>query len=332
MVEIENVTRRFTALSAVRGVSLRVEGGNLVALLGPSGCGKTTLLRMIAGLERCDEGRILINGRDVTRTPVYSREIGFVFQNYALFPHLTVYENVAFGLRVRKKRHAEIRTRVHEMLDLVNLHGFAQRLPAQLSGGQRQRVALARALSVEPAILLLDEPFAALDVHVRKELRSWLRGLHSKTHVTTLIVTHDPEEAMEIADEIALMNDGHIEQFGRPRDLYERPVNVFAMRFLGPVSTFPSSNGEPLHLRPHQFRMQAGAFAGSVPASVLHTTQRGATVQFDLKTSGGHEFGVEIPLSDARALLDATTLHVAPLEYTTATVKTGTAELEIACA
>ena len=319
MVHLENVSRRFTTLSAVRNVSLQIEGGTLVALLGPSGCGKTTLLRIIAGLECCDHGRIVIEGSDVTRRPVFDRGIGFVFQNYALFPHLTVRENVAFGLRVRKTPAARAGAIVEEMLDLVGLTAFGDRHPAQLSGGQRQRVALARALALEPKILLLDEPFAALDVHVRKELRTWLRDLHERTHVTTLLVTHDPEEALEVADRIALMNDGRIEQFGAPRDLYERPASLFAMRFLGPVSTLPVQSGQSVHARPHHVRVEPEAFPGSLKANVLRALQRGGSVHLDLRLEDGSPVAAEVALSQAleRRMFESAALHVAAVEYCT---------------
>lgn len=319
MVQIRNVSRRFSTLSAVRGVNLTLEPGKLVALLGPSGCGKTTLLRMIAGLECCDAGSIVVEGVDITRRPVTDRGIGFVFQNYALFPHLSVFENIAFGLRVRNKPVARIRERVAELLNLVSLDEFQERHPAQLSGGQRQRVALARALALEPSILLLDEPFAALDVHVRKELRTWLRALHDKTHVTTILVTHDPEEAMEIADDIALMNDGRIEQFGKPRDLYESPKSLFAMRFLGPVSTLQSTFGQEVHVRPHHLRVETEPFHGALHVSLVRAIQRGGSVHLDLRTPDGNELSAEVPVADSRTKkLDATTtLYIAPLEFTT---------------
>ncbi|HEV3152613.1 MAG TPA: sulfate ABC transporter ATP-binding protein [Candidatus Baltobacteraceae bacterium] len=334
MVHIENVTRRFTTLSAVRNVTLRVESGSLVALLGPSGCGKTTLLRMIAGLEQCDAGRIVVEGKDVTRRPVTEREIGFVFQNYALFPHLNVRENVAFGLRVRRKSGPEIAARVDEMLELVGLSNFGDRHPAQLSGGQRQRVALARALALSPSILLLDEPFAALDVHVRKDLRTWLRSLHDKTHVTTLLVTHDPEEAMEIADHIALMRDGHIEQFGKPRDLYDEPSSLFAMRFLGPVSTLKSRHGQELHARPHHLRVEPSPFPGAHDAVLIRAQQRGGAMHFDLRLADGHQISAEVPLafSQAHDLTSQSAVFVAPVEFRTFDIAPHSLTLETVCA
>ena len=232
-----------------RGHLDRRAGGSLTALLGPSGSGKSTLLRVIAGLERPDAGRVLLDGADVTALTPQRRGVGFVFQHYAAFRHMTVYENVAFGMRVRKRPKAEIKERVGELLKLVQLEAFGKRYPAQLSGGQRQRMGLARALAVDPAVLLLDEPFGALDARVRKELRIWLRRLHDETHTTTLIVTHDQEEAMDVADQIVLMNHGKVEQTGDPRDLYEHPANEFVMGFVGPVNRIGESYVRAARLR-----------------------------------------------------------------------------------
>jgi sulfate transport system ATP-binding protein len=235
-LSIENVSRRFGTFDALREVSLALEPGELVALLGPSGCGKTTLLRIVAGLETADAGRVRFEGTDLTSVPVRERRMGFVFQHYALFGHLTVFENVAFGLRVkpRGERPAEsvIRARVGELLERVQLDGLARRLPSQLSGGQRQRVALARALAIEPRVLLLDEPLGALDAQVRKELRRWLRRLHDELHVTSLFVTHDQDEALELADRVVLMNQGRIEQLGTPQQVLDAPATPFVERFL----------------------------------------------------------------------------------------------------
>src|ERR687897_3226646 len=233
---VRNATRRFGDFTALDDVSVEIPSGSLTALLGPSGSGKSTLLRVIAGLERPDTGRVVIEGEDVTRQPPQRRGVGFVFQHYAAFKHMTVWKNVAFGLEIRNRPRAEIKERVGQLLELVQLNGFADRYPAQLSGGQRQRMALARALAVEPDVLLLDEPFGALDARVRKELRSWLRRLHDEVHVTTIIVTHDQEEAMDVADRVAVMNEGRIEQTGKPRDLYEHPANEFVMSFVGAVN------------------------------------------------------------------------------------------------
>jgi len=237
MISVDAVDKRFADHQALQGVSLEVPEGSLTALLGPSGSGKSTLLRSIAGLDEPDTGTITINGRDVTGIPPQRRGIGFVFQHYAAFKHLTVRDNVAFALTIRKRPKQEVRERVDELLELVQLSGFADRYPSKLSGGQRQRMALARALAVEPEVLLLDEPFGALDARVRKDLREWLRRLHDEVHVTTVIVTHDQEEAMEVADTVVVMHQGTIQQTGGPRELYEEPVNQFVMGFVGPVST-----------------------------------------------------------------------------------------------
>jgi sulfate/thiosulfate transport system ATP-binding protein len=233
---VRDATRRFGDFPALDDVSVEIPSGSLTALLGPSGSGKSTLLRLIAGLERPDAGTVEIDGRDATGLPPQRRGVGFVFQHYAAFKHMTVRENVAFGLRVARRPKAEIRARVDELLELVQLPGLADRYPAQLSGGQRQRMALARSLAVQPSVLLLDEPFGALDARVRKELRAWLRRLLDEVHVTCVFVTHDQEEAMEVADRIVVMHHGRIEQVGGPRDLYEHPANAFVMGFVGPVT------------------------------------------------------------------------------------------------
>ena len=241
-IEIKNITRNFGSFSALNNVSLQVPTGELVALLGPSGCGKTTLLRIIAGLEVPDSGSIHFYGEDATARAVRERGVGFVFQHYALFRHMTVFENVAFGLRVRAKHtrpsEAEIKRRVHDLLNLVQLDWLGDRYPPQLSGGQRQRIALARALAVEPKVLLLDEPFGALDAKVRKDLRRWLRRLHDELHITSVFVTHDQEEALEVADRIVVMNHGHVEQIGSPQQVYDHPATPFVYQFLGNVNAF----------------------------------------------------------------------------------------------
>jgi sulfate transport system ATP-binding protein len=254
----------------------------LTALLGPSGSGKSTLLRVIAGLERPDEGDVVIDGKTVTAHPPQKRGVGFVFQHYAAFKHMTVAGNVAFGLRIRRRPRAEIRERVAELLRLVQLEGHADRYPAQLSGGQRQRMALARALAVEPSVLLLDEPFGALDAHVRKELRAWLRLLHEQRHVTTVIVTHDQEEAMDVADRIAVLNAGRIEQTGKPRDLYEHPANEFVMSFVGPVSRI----GDGL-VRPHDLEIGFEASEGLLEAMVARVAHLGFEVRVELIAADG---------------------------------------------
>src|SRR5438105_3318422 len=235
-IEARNVTKRFGEFVALDDVSIEVASGSLTALLGPSGSGKSTLLRVIAGLERPDTGEVFISGKEATALAPQKRGVGFVFQHYAPFKHMTVWENVAFGLRVRRRPKAELAARVEQLLELVQLGGLGKRYPAQLSGGQRQRMALARALAPEPEVLLLDEPFGALDARVRAELRDWLRRLHDEMHVTTIFVTHDQEEAMELAEQIVVVNEGRVEQAGRPADLYERPANPFVMSFVGPVN------------------------------------------------------------------------------------------------
>ncbi len=241
-IEIRNVNKQFGDFHALRNVSLDIQSGELVALLGPSGCGKTTLLRIIAGLETPDQGSILFSGEDTTDVHVRERQVGFVFQHYALFRHMTVFENVAFGLRVKPKSQrsseAQIKAKVHELLSLVQLDWLADRYPSQLSGGQRQRIALARALAVEPKVLLLDEPFGALDAKVRKELRRWLRRLHDELHVTSIFVTHDQEEALEVADRVVLMNGGQVEQIGSPQQVWDQPASPFVYGFLGDVNLF----------------------------------------------------------------------------------------------
>jgi sulfate transport system ATP-binding protein len=262
-IELRSITKTFGSFQALKDVSLHVRSGELVALLGPSGSGKTTLLRIISGLEVADPGAgtILFDATDATRRSVRDRHVGFVFQHYALFRHMTVFENVAFGLRVRPRRlrpsRAEIRERVMGLLKLVQLEPLAKRYPSQLSGGQRQRVALARALAVEPRVLLLDEPFGALDAQVRKELRRWLRRLHDEIHITSVFVTHDQEEALEVADRVAIMNEGRLEQIGTPQEVYDQPANPFVYNFLGNVNLF--------HGRVHEGRAQVGGLDLEAP-------------------------------------------------------------------
>ena len=263
-IEVTGVTKKYGDFVALDDVSVSLPTGQLTALLGPSGGGKSTLLRIIAGLDSADEGTVSIEGVDATGLPAQKRNVGFVFQHYAVFRHMTVAKNVAFGLQIRKRPKAEIKQRVEDLLELVHLSQFAHRLPAQLSGGQRQRMALARALAVEPSVLLLDEPFGALDAKVRKELRDWLRRLHDEVHVTTVFVTHDQEEAMEVADEIVVINQGRVEQVGSPDELYDEPANDFVMGFLGDVTRLG-----PVRLRPHDIEVavtpgSAGAIAGTV--------------------------------------------------------------------
>jgi sulfate transport system ATP-binding protein len=296
-IEAHSVTKRFGDFVAVEDVSISVPTGSLTALLGPSGSGKSTLLRVISGLEQPDDGRVVIEGDDVTGLPPQRRGIGFVFQHYAAFKHMTVRKNVAFGLEIRRRPRAEITKRVDELLELVQLTGLAKRYPAQLSGGQRQRMALARALAVEPTVLLLDEPFGALDARVRKELRAWLRRLHEEVHVTTIFVTHDQEEAMEIADQIVLMNQGRVEQVGGARDLYERPANEFVMSFIGPVSHF----GEEL-VRPHDIDVRREPNGSAERATVERVVHLGFEVRADLALEDGRDVWVQMTRDEAAAL------------------------------
>jgi sulfate transport system ATP-binding protein len=280
-IKVANVSKNFGATSVLKDVSLEIPSGSLTALLGPSGGGKTTLLRVIAGLERADAGRVEIDGVEATALPPQRRGVGFVFQHYAAFKHMTVERNVAFGLSIRKRPKDEIKARVQELLELVHLEQFAHRYPAQLSGGQRQRMALARALAVEPKVLLLDEPFGALDAQVRKELRAWLRRLHDQVHVTTVFVTHDQEEAMEVADEIVVVADGEVKQVGSPDELYERPASDFVMSFLGPVTRIA---GELV--RPHDLELLAEPVSGAREAVVERVTRLGFEVRVDLMVDG----------------------------------------------
>ena len=310
-IEVRNITKRFGAFQALDDVSLDFPTGKLVALLGPSGCGKTTLLRIIAGLEFPDAGQVLLDGCDASDRHVRERQVGFVFQHYALFRHMTVFENVAFGLRVRSRKdrrsEIQIRNRVDELLELVQLGGLRHRTPAQLSGGQRQRTALARALAVDPQVLLLDEPFGALDAKVRKELRRWLRNLHEKLHMTSIFVTHDQEEAMELADQIVVMNKGMIEQIGTPVEVYDQPASPFVYGFLGAANIFEgridggrlhvgedwlpisrsstTSDGVPVaaYSRPHDIEIQAnGADGEGIRARIARIFNIGATVRIEL--------------------------------------------------
>jgi len=258
-IKVSGVSKRFGAFAALDDVSVDIPTGSLTALLGPSGGGKSTLLRIIAGLEQPDSGTVEIAGEDSTALPPHRRNVGFVFQHYAAFKHLSVYRNVAFGLEIRKRPKDEIRARVDELLALVHLEQFADRLPSQLSGGQRQRMALARALAVEPAVMLLDEPFGALDAQVRRELRDWLRRLHDEVHVTTVFVTHDQEEAMDVADDIVVINHGRVEQVGPTDQLYDAPANDFVMSFLGPVTRL-----EGVQYRPHDLEVLTAPEPGAV--------------------------------------------------------------------
>jgi sulfate/thiosulfate transport system ATP-binding protein len=297
VIRVTDVTKRFGAFAALDGVSLEIPDGSLTALLGPSGSGKSTLLRVIAGLEVPDAGRVEIAGADATGVPPQRRGIGFVFQHYAAFKHMTVRQNVAFGLAIRKRSKAEIAERVGELLAIVGLNGYAERYPSQLSGGQRQRMALARALAVEPKVLLLDEPFGALDAKVRADLRAWLRRLHDEVHVTTVLVTHDQEEAMEIADRVAVMDGGRIEQVGGPRELYDRPATPFVMRFLGPVTRL----GEQV-VRPHDVAISLEAQEGSHEAQVLRVVHLGFEVRVTLVLGDGAELTAQLTRVEADQL------------------------------
>ncbi len=281
-IEIGNVSKHFGAFTALDDVSLEVPAGSLTSLLGPSGSGKSTLLRIIAGLEVPDAGTILIDGADVSRVIPQQRGIGFVFQHYAAFTHMSVRENVAFGLKIRRRPKAEVRDRVDELLTLVGLTKWAEQRPAQLSGGQRQRMALARALAVQPKVLLLDEPFGALDATVRAELRTWLRRLHDQQHVTTVLVTHDQEEAMEISDRIAVMSAGTIEQVGDPREIYDRPATEFVMGFVGPVSRIDGRL-----VRPHDVTITLEPGEGRQEAMVTRVVHLGFEVRVELELPDG---------------------------------------------
>jgi sulfate transport system ATP-binding protein len=328
-ITIQNIEKSFGRFKALNNVNLEIAGGELVALLGPSGCGKTTLLRIIAGLETADAGQILFHGEDATDRHVRERNVGFVFQHYALFRHMTVFENIAFGLRVRPRQFrpskAEISERVHKLLGLVQLDWLADRYPTQLSGGQRQRIALARALAVEPKVLLLDEPFGALDAKVRKELRRWLRRLHDELHVTSVFVTHDQEEALEVADRVVVLNKGQVEQIGAPDEVYDHPATPFVYQFLGDVNLFhgrvhdgQARIGESLaplpdaplrqdsavfYARPHEIEIMRESPGGAaIPARVLDIRALGATVRIELERADGQGI-VEVELARERFYL-----------------------------
>jgi sulfate transport system ATP-binding protein len=307
-IEVRDINKTFGRIPVLRNVSIDVVSGSLTALLGPSGGGKSTLLRVIAGLEQPDTGTVRISGKDATRLAPQRRNVGFVFQHYAAFKHMTVFDNVAFGLSVRGRPKAEIRRRVTELLELVHLEQFGKRYPAQLSGGQRQRMALARALAVEPEVLLLDEPFGALDAQVRKELRSWLRRLHDEVHVTTVFVTHDQEEAIEVADTIVVLADGAVVQVGSPHDVYDNPANPFVMRFLGPVTEI---NG---HLvRPHDIELSDTPQPGSAPATVSRIIRLGFEVRVEM-ILGGNDAWAQVTRGTAQrlALKLGDVIHVRP--------------------
>ncbi|MDF3306910.1 sulfate/molybdate ABC transporter ATP-binding protein [Rhodococcus sp. NPDC057014] len=310
MITVTGARKNYGSFAALDDVSIDIPSGSLTALLGPSGSGKSTLLRSIAGLEALDSGTVVIGGNDVTDISPQKRDIGFVFQHYAAFKHMTVRDNVAFGLKIRKRPKPEIDKKVNELLEIVGLDGFQHRYPAQLSGGQRQRMALARALAVDPKVLLLDEPFGALDAKVRTDLRTWLRRLHDEVHVTTVLVTHDQEEALDVADRIAVLNKGRIEQIGEPEDLYDRPRNDFVMSFLGSVAKL---NGQLV--RPHDIRLgrdpdlalaqQAGTAEslGVTRATVERVVHLGFEVRVDLRNEAtGEPFSAQVTRGDSAAL------------------------------
>jgi sulfate/thiosulfate transport system ATP-binding protein len=332
-IEVNHIHKSFGAYHALKDVSLNVRDGELVTLLGPSGSGKTTLLRIIAGLEEPDSHAatsIRFHGEDVRETQIGRRQVGFVFQHYALFRHMTVFENVAFGLRVRPRKQRPskqaINSRVHELLKLVQLDGLAGRYPSQLSGGQRQRVALARALAIEPKVLLLDEPFGALDAKVRQGLREWLRRLHDEIHVTTILVTHDQEEALEVADRVVVMNAGQIEQDGTPEDVFHRPQSEFVMDFLGRVNVFHAriedgrawwdnvpldvpgrfddGNGKAhVYIRPHELEIERTRNGHpAIEASVLRINPAGAVAKVGLVNAAGRDIHVDLPLERLETL------------------------------
>jgi sulfate transport system ATP-binding protein len=296
-IKAVNVSKRFGEFVALDGVSLEVPEGSLTALLGPSGSGKSTLLRVIAGLEQPDAGCVEISGTNATTLPAQERGVGFVFQHYAAFKHMTVRGNVAFGLQIRKRPKDEIKRRVDELLELVHLTGFADRYPAQLSGGQRQRMALARALAAEPSVLLLDEPFGALDARVRKELRMWLRHLHDDVHVTTIFVTHDQEEAMDVAEQIVVMNDGKIEQIGEPHELYDEPANEFVMSFIGPVNRLGDE-----FIRPHDFELMLEPNGTTEEAMIDRITHLGFEVRVEFTLPNGEHAWAQITREAAEQL------------------------------
>ena len=323
-ISIRHVSKTFGSFRALDDVNLEVASGGLTALLGPSGSGKTTLLRIVAGLETPDEksgGQVLFDGRPVTDNPVNRRQVGFVFQHYALFRHMTVFENVAFGLRVKPRgqrpSRSEIKERVFELLRLVQLEQLAQRFPSQLSGGQRQRIALARALAIQPKVLLLDEPFGALDAQVRAELRRWLRHLHDTIHVTSIFVTHDQEEALEVADSIVVMNKGRIEQVGAPNEVFQNPATEFVLKFLGDVNVFhgrlhneepvfggvtASENNVRLLVRPHDLAVQLHPGSGlSIPAQVYRVLTAGPLVKIELLNGQNNLVQVHVPHDVYRA-------------------------------
>ena len=331
-IRVDHVLKEFSRYPALDDVSLEIKSGELIALLGPSGSGKTTLLRLIAGLERPTAGRIFFGDEDASSKSVQERNVGFVFQAYALFRNMTVLENVSFGLKVRPRStrppNAEIKKRAMELLDLVQLTGMHDRFPQQLSGGQRQRVALARALAIEPRVLLLDEPFGALDAQVRKELRKWLREIHDKTGHTTVFVTHDQEEALEVADRVVVMNHGRVEQVGTPDEVYDHPATPFVLQFLGDVNLFhgrlgQSKDGEVSFVRPHELDIVDAAVPGSLAATLVQALTVGPNTRLEFRRGDDQSFvDVEMPRADWLALRDrlglatGATVHLLPRKLT----------------
>ena len=334
-IQIKNVSKKFGQFAALDDVSLEIPSGELVALLGPSGSGKSTLLRVIAGLEFPESGSVLFEDEDITGRTARDRRVGFVFQHYALFRHMTVFENIAFGLRVRPRSSrpskSEIRDKVHQLLKLIQLQTLANRYPSQLSGGQRQRVALARALAVEPKVLLLDEPFGSLDAKVRLELRRWLRQLHDEVHITSVFVTHDQDEALEVADRIAVMNNGRIEQVGAPDEVYHRPTSPFVYNFLGNVNLFhgrsdndkfsihENATGEVLYARPHLLEIRRQANSGThFRATIKHINSAGPLVKIEAIAEWGAPVHVEMSQDKFRdlALVRNESVFVIPKEMT----------------
>jgi sulfate transport system ATP-binding protein len=308
-IVVNNVVKKFGDFAALDDVSIEVPDGGLTALLGPSGSGKSTLLRVIAGLEQPDSGEVLISGDNTTNTRVQDRNVGFVFQHYAAFKHMSVFDNIAFGLKIRGEGAGKIRERVKQLIELVHLKGFEKRFPNQLSGGQRQRMALARALAVEPKVLLLDEPFGALDAKVRQELRTWLRRLHDDVHVTTIFVTHDQEEAMEVAEQIIVMNDGKVEQSGGPRDLYEDPASEFVMGFVGPANRLG-----PAWVRPHDVEIRHEPNGKTTEALIDRVVHLGFEVRVELTLQDGEQFTVQLTRdqTDELELKDGQIVFVRP--------------------
>ena len=296
-ISVHDVSKRFGGFQALDDVSIEVESGSLTALLGPSGSGKSTLLRIIAGLEQPDTGEILLAGEDATTVTPQRRGVGFVFQHYAAFKHMTVRNNIAFGLKIRKRPSSEVRARVDQLLALVQLEGFGDRYPAQLSGGQRQRMALARALAPEPTVLLLDEPFGALDARVRAELRQWLLRLHAETHTTTVFVTHDQEEAMEVADSVVVMNRGRVEQAAPPEELYDAPANEFVMSFVGQANRIGDA-----WVRPHDVRLALDAAPDAREAIVERVVNLGFEVRAELVADDGERWSAQLTRDEAERL------------------------------